>query len=403
MSAHARGLAGVPATQSSISSIDGEQGVLAYRGYSIDVLAAHSHYEETALLLLEGELPSSQALSAFDAGLRAQRVLKPEVIDLMRGLPLHGHPMHMLQCIVASLGMFYPDEISQPTSARAYADPDYVRTMSIKIIARMPLLVAYWERLRQPGMTQWRGGQAAGSDRRGEKLIEPRADLGFAANFLYMFTGQEPEPFMARLMDACLILHAEHTINASTFAAMVTGSTLANPYSVISAAIGALSGPLHGGANQRVLEMLDDIGSPAKAKGWLDKKLAAKEIIWGMGHREYKVKDPRAVVLHELIEKLIQHRGGKTTRYYDIARTLEEAAKENLAAKGVYPNVDFYSGILYHELGIPADQFTALFAVARTAGWLAHWNEQIADNRIFRPTQVYTGEPLREYVPLKDR
>lgn len=386
MSSHARGLAGVPATQSSISSIDGDKGILAYRGYPIDVLAAHSHYEETALLLLDGELPSAEALSTFDAGLRAQRALKPDVITLMRGLPQNGHPMHMLQCIVASLDMFYPDEISQPTSARAYADPDYVRTMSIKIIARMPLLVAYWERLR-----------------RGEKLIEPRADLGFAANFLYMLTGNEPEPFMAQLMDACLILHAEHTINASTFAAMVTGSTLAHPYSVISAAIGALSGPLHGGANQRVLGMLDEIGSPEKVKDWLDKKLGQKEIIWGMGHREYNVKDPRAVVLHGLIEKLAQQRGGKISRYYDIARTVEEVAKDRLAAKGVYPNVDFYSGILYAELGIPADQFTVLFAVARSAGWLAHWSEQIADNRIFRPTQVYTGEPLREYVALKDR
>ncbi len=386
MSSHARGLAGVPATQSSISSIDGDKGILAYRGYPIDVLAAHSHYEETALLLLDGELPSAEALSTFDTGLRAQRALKPDVITLMRGLPQNGHPMHMLQCIVASLDMFYPDEISQPTSARAYADPDYVRTMSIKIIARMPLLVAYWERLRH-----------------GEKLIEPRADLGFAANFLYMLTGNEPEPFMAQLMDACLILHAEHTINASTFAAMVTGSTLAHPYSVISAAIGALSGPLHGGANQRVLGMLDEIGSPEKVKDWLDKKLAAKEIIWGMGHREYNVKDPRAVVLHGLIEKLAQQRGGKVSRYYDIARTVEEVAKDRLAAKGVYPNVDFYSGILYAELGIPADQFTVLFAVARSAGWLAHWSEQIADNRIFRPTQIYTGEPLREYLSLKDR
>lgn len=386
MSTHPRGLAGVPATQSSVSSIDGERGVLAYRGYPIDVLAGHSHYEETALLLLDGELPGKQALSEFDAALRAQRGLKPDIVTLMRSLPRNGHPMHMLQCMVASLDMFYPDEVSQPTSARAYADPDYVRTMSIKIIARMPLLVAYWERLR-----------------RNQPLIEPRAELGFAANFLYMLTGKEPEPFMARLMDACLVLHAEHTINASTFAAMVTGSTLAHPYSVISAAIGALSGPLHGGANQRVLGMLDEIGSPAKVKDWLDKKLAAKEIIWGMGHREYKVKDPRAVVLHGLIEKLIQHRGGKASRYYDIAHALEEAARERLAAKGVYPNVDFYSGILYSELGIPADQFTALFAIARSAGWLAHWREQIADNRIFRPTQVYSGEALREYVPLKDR
>ena len=294
--------------------------------------------------------------------------------------------MRMLQCMVASLDMFYPDEMSQPTSARGYADPDYVRTMSIKIIARMPLLVAYWERLR-----------------RNLPLVESRADLGYAANFLYMLTGKEPEPFVAQLLDACLILHAEHTINASTFAAMVTGSTLANPYGVISSAIGALAGPLHGGANQRVLEMLEEIGTPAKVQGWLDDKLAAKEIIWGMGHREYKVKDPRAVVLHALVEKWVQHRGNGGSRYYDIARTLETAAKDRLAAKGVYPNVDFYSGIIYAEMGIPPDQFTALFAIARSAGWLAHWREQIADNRIFRPTQVYSGEALRDYVPLQNR
>ena len=386
MSTHPRGLAGVPATQSSISSIDGERGVLAYRGYPIDVLAHHSHYEETALLLLNGELPGQQALDEFDAALRAQRALKPEVITLMRHLPRSGHPMRMLQCMVASLDMFYPDEMSQPTSARGYADPDYVRTMSIKIIARMPLLVAYWERLR-----------------RNLPLVESRADLGYAANFLYMLTGKEPEPFVAQLLDACLILHAEHTINASTFAAMVTGSTLANPYGVISSAIGALAGPLHGGANQRVLEMLEEIGTPAKVQGWLDDKLAAKEIIWGMGHREYKVKDPRAVVLHALVEKWVQHRGNGGSRYYDIARTLETAAKDRLAAKGVYPNVDFYSGIIYAEMGIPPDQFTALFAIARSAGWLAHWREQIADNRIFRPTQVYSGEALRDYVPLQNR
>lgn len=386
MSAHARGLAGVPATQSGISSIDGEKGVLAYRGYPIDVLAAHSHYEETALLLLDGALPGAAQLSAFDAELRANRAVIPEVTALMRTLPRNGHPMHMLQSVVASLGMFYPGEISQPSSSRSYADPDYARRMAIKIIARTATLAAYWERLRQD-----------------KALLPPRADLGFAANLLYMLTGAEPEPFVARLMDACLILHAEHTINASTFTAMVTGSTLANPYSVISAAIGALSGPLHGGANQRVLLMLDEIGSPAGVQDWLDKKLSEKEIIWGMGHREYNVKDPRAVVLHDLIEKLVQHRGGKVSHYYAIAHTLEEAAKERLAAKGVYPNVDFYSGILYSELGIPTDQFTVLFAIARTAGWLAHWCEQIADNRIFRPTQVYTGEALREYIPLAKR
>jgi citrate synthase len=222
--------------------------------------------------------------------------------------------------------------------------------------------------------------------------------LSFAENFLFMFTGQEPDPMLARILDTCLILHAEHTINASTFAALVTGSTLASPYGVVAAAIGTLSGPLHGGANQKVVEMLEQIGRPENVKTWLGKKLEAKAKVWGFGHREYRVKDPRATILQGLVEKLAASRG--VSPLFETALALEEAAGERLGAKGVYANVDFYSGILYSEMGIPPDQFTALFAVARSAGWLAHWREQLADNRIFRPTQVYTGEPVRDYTPL---
>jgi citrate synthase len=218
-----------------------------------------------------------------------------------------------------------------------------------------------------------------------------------------MLNRKDPDPLLAKIMDVCLILHAEHTINASTFSALVTGSTLASPYSVISAAIGTLSGPLHGGANQRVLEMLQEIGSPDKAEAYVDEKLASKQVIWGMGHREYKTKDPRATILQALVTELMEARGGKVNPLMEIALEVERVAEDRLAHKGVYANVDFYSGILYNEMGIPADQFTTIFAISRSAGWLAHWREQLGDNRIFRPTQVYSGQPPRDYQPLDKR
>lgn len=379
------GLEGVPATKSNISFIDGERGVLAYRGYRIEELAQHSGFEEAALLLLDGRLPSARELAVFDEQLRSNRRIKYSVREIMRNLPTTGHPMEMLQTTVASLGMFYPGNDCLTGSA-VCEDLNYVHNMTVKIIARMPTLVAMWEHIRN-----------------GYDPVPPRTDLTYAENFLFMLTGKQPDPFVADILDKCLVLHAEHTINASTFAALVAGSTLASPYGVIAAAIGTLSGPLHGGANQRVVEMLTEIGSPKNVKAWLDKKLAAKEKIWGMGHREYKTKDPRAVILQKLMLKLVEHKGSKISPMFETALALEEAAKEQLAQKGVYANIDFYSGILYAEMGIPSDQFTSIFAVARAAGWLAHWREQLADNRIFRPTQVYVGEPLRDYVPIEKR
>ncbi len=385
MSEYLPGLEGVPATKSNISDIDGEKGILSYRGYPIGELAAHSTFEETALLLLDGQLPLAHELDVFDGQLRKNRRVKYNIRSLMKSLPATGHPMELLQTAVASLGMFYPGSECL-TGSEACEELDYVHNMTVKIIARMPVLVTMWEHIRN-----------------GYDPIEPRADLTYAENFLYMFTSEECDPFLAEILDKCLILHAEHTINASTFAALVAGSTLTSPYGVVAAAIGTLSGPLHGGANERVIEMLGEIGSPAKVKPWLDKKLAVKEKIWGMGHREYKVKDPRATILQKMVEKLVEHRGGKVSPLFEIALALEEAAEDRLGPKGVYPNVDFYSGLLYAEMGIPVDQFTSIFAVARSAGWLAHWREQLADNRIFRPTQVYSGEPPRVYISLKER
>jgi len=385
MSEYLPGLAGVPATKSNISDIDGEKGILHYRGYPIEQLAERSSFEETTLLLLDGQLPTRAKLADFDAQLRDNRRVKFHIEEMMKSLPSSGHPMEMLQTAIASLSMFYPGNECL-TGRDVCEDLNYIHNMTVKIIARMGTVVAMWEHLRN-----------------GYTPPPPRTDLTHAENFLYMFTGREPDPMLARIMDVCLILHAEHTINASTFSTLVTGSTLASPYSVIAAAIGTLSGPLHGGANQRVLEMLQEIGSPEKAAAYVDAKLARKEVIWGMGHREYKTKDPRAIILQGLVTQLMEARGAKVNPLMETAIAVEKAAEARLAHKGVYANVDFYSGILYTEMGIPADQFTAIFAMARSAGWLAHWREQLGDNRIFRPTQVYTGSPLRDYVSIENR
>jgi citrate synthase len=380
------GLEGVPATRSKISWLDGKRGILTYRGYRIVDLAERSTFEETAYLLLDGELPTAEQLAMFDTQLREHRRVKYNVRDIMKALPVTGHPMEMLQTAVSSLGMFYPNDV--PVQIRSPGDESdrYVHGQSIRILARMATLVAMWQQMRL-----------------GNDPVRPRTDLSYAANFLYMFfNGMEPDPVMARIMDACFVLHAEHTINASTFAAMVTGSTLAMPSYVIAAAIGTLAGPLHGGANEHVVRMLEEIGRPEHARDWLDRKLAAREVIWGMGHREYKVKDPRAIQLQKMMLELAESRG-TVSPIFETALALEEACEERLAPKGVYPNIDYYSGILYREMGFPTDQFTSLFAIARTAGWLAHWREQVSENRIFRPTQIYAGAEMREFWPLAER
>jgi citrate synthase len=386
MQEYQAGLEGVPATKSNISYLDGKQGILTYRGYPIVDLAENSTFEETAYLLLDGELPTAEQLAVFDTQLREHRRVKYNIRDIMKSLPITGHAMEMLQTAVASLGMFYPNNV--PVQVRSPGDESdqYVYGHSIRILARMATLVAMWQQMRI-----------------GNDPVPPRKDLSYAANFLYMFHGGvKPAPLLARIMDVCFILHAEHTINASTFAAMVTGSTLAMPSYVIAAAIGALAGPLHGGANERVIQMLEEIGRPENVQSWLETKLAAKEVIWGMGHREYKVKDPRATLLQKLMNELAESQGN-ISPLFETALALEEACEGSLAPKGIYPNVDYYSGILYREIGIPPDQFTSVFAIARTAGWLAHWREQVTANRIFRPTQVYTGYGIRDYTPIGDR
>jgi len=369
------GLAGVPATKSAISSLDGQQGILRYRGYAIQELAEKSNFTETAWLVIEGNLPTKAEFEKFDYDLRHRRRVSFRIRDILMSLPATGHPMEALQAGVAALGMFYPKNIR---------DPQLNYESGVRLIAKLATIVAANHRIRN-----------------GDDPVMPRDDLDHAANFLYMLTGKEPDPLVAKIFDVCLILHAEHTINASTFSAMVTASTLADPYTVISSAIGTLSGPLHGGANERVLEMLKEIGCVESVRPYIEEKIRKKEVIMGMGHREYKTMDPRATILKGLCKQLFGEFG--STPLYDIAEEVEKVMAEAVGAKGIWPNVDFYSGILYDKMGIPTDLFTPVFAVARVAGWVAHWREQIADNRILRPTQIYVGEPDRRYVSIEQR
>ncbi len=377
------GLAGVPATESEISFIDGKKGILTYRGYDIMELAEHSSFEETTLLLLFGNLPTQEELDCFDKALKESRRIKFNIRNIMENLPATTHPMHMLQVVVASLASFYP---STEYMKDGIENQEYINDVTVRIISHMGTLVAMWEHMRN-----------------GYEPVEPRTDLSYAENFLYMVTGKDPDADWARLLDACLILHAEHTINASTFTTMVTGSTLANPCSVISSAIASLSGPLHGGANQKVIEMLEEIGSPENARPYIEDRLKNKKVIWGMGHREYKTKDPRATILQKLSDNLLKKKRGSLSLAFQTAVEVEKVCEELLAHKGVYPNVDFYSGILYKEMGFDAGLFTPIFAVARSAGWMAHWREQLQDNKIFRPTQIYKGIGNACYIPIEKR
>lgn len=370
------GLAGVPAAKSSISDVDGQKGVLEYRGIRVEELCARSSFLETTYLLLFGRLPDNKEWNRWVTDITRHRRIKYRLVDLMKCLPDHGHPMDALQAAVAASGMFYP--------GRNVKDLDNNYWSAVRLIAKMPTLVAAWARLRH-----------------GDDYIPPRDDLGFAENFLYMLTESTPHPLWGEMIDDCLILHAEHTMNASTFTGMVTASTLADPYTVVASSIGALKGPLHGGANEEVVEMLKEIGTVGRARHYVEEKIAAKEKLMGFGHRVYKVKDPRATILQELCGRLFKECG--TSPLYDIALEVEQAAGELLAGKGIYPNVDFYSGIIYDKMGIGVDLFTPVFAMARVSGWLAHWLEQLGENKLFRPDQIYAGEHNRPYVPIDRR
>jgi citrate synthase len=370
------GLADVPVAESAISFIDGKRARLEYRGIAVETLARESSFEETAYVLLKGNLPTQRDLANFDNQLRHHRRLKYKLKDLIKCLPETGHPMDALQAAVAAMGMFYP--------ARDVTNQESNWISAVRLIAKLPTVVAAFHRLRA-----------------GDEALDPRDDLDHAANFYYMLFERVPSPAVRKIIDACLILHAEHTMNASTFSARVTGSTLANPYTVISSAIGTLTGPLHGGANEEVLDMLDEVGSVENVRPWAEYAVANKKKIMGFGHRVYKVKDPRATVLQELAEHVFAE-SSRPLRY-EMAVEMERVMAGLLGSKGIYPNVDFYSGIVYQSLGIPRDLFTPIFAIARVAGWLAHWLEQLKNNRIFRPEQIFVGKHDVQYAPLEKR
>ncbi len=370
------GLAGVPAAKSGISFINGDEGILEFRGIRAEELAEKSSFEEVSYLLLFGNLPTKGQLERFSDDLVHHRRIKFRIVDLLKTLPESVHPMEALQSAAAALGAFYPNRNAENAPERYWS--------VVRLIAKFPTIVAAIERIRH-----------------GDDPVRPRDDLGHVANFLYMLRDEEPDPEDVKLLEAALILHTDHTMNASTFTSRVVASTLADPYSVVSAAVGALMGPLHGGANERVLRLLDEMGTPSAVESDIMRRLDAGEKIMGFGHRVYKTKDPRAIVLQKMAEERYAKRG--MNPHYPIALELERILTTRLGDRGIYPNVDFYSGCVYESLGIAMDLFTPLFAIARVAGWLAHWLEQMEDNRIFRPTQVYTGTHDRHWVPIEQR
>ena len=373
------GLADVPVAESAVSFIDGKRARLEYRGIAVETLARESCFEETAWLLLKGDLPTQQQLADFDDQLRHHRRIKYKLKDLIKCLPgdraPDGRPAGRAWPPWACSTRPATSPTPRATGSRSSASSPSCRPSSPRSTACATAT----------------------------KPIEPRDDLDHAANFYYMLFEQEPSPAVRKVLDACLILHAEHTMNASTFSGRVTGSTLANPYTVISSAIGTLTGPLHGGANEEVLDMLDEIGTIENVKAWLEDAVANKKKIMGFGHRVYKVKDPRATVLQELAE----HVFAETEPAADVRhgrRAGEAIAAGILGPEGHLSRTSISTrGIVYQALGIPRDLFTPIFAIARVAGWLAHWLEQLKNNRIFRPEQIYVGKHDVPYVPLEKR
>src|SRR5919202_2566450 len=367
------GLEGVVAAESSIGDVDGTNGVLIYQGLNIHDLAEHSTFEETVYLLCHGRLPRRDELDALRRKLSACQKVPGEVLALMRRFPRGADPMDSLRTAVSALAFYDPQ-------SRDLSREGALRTAA-RLTAQFPVLVAAIARLRE-----------------GLEPVEPRPDLNLATNFLYMLKGEGPEEREARIFDQCLILHADHELNASTFTSRVIAGTLADMYGAVTGAIAALSWPLHGGANTNVMKMLLEIGEPARADEWLKDALASKKKIMGFGHRVYKTEDPRSVWLRKFSRELAESKG--ETRWIEILERLRELMFKE---KGLYPNVDYYSGSAYYLMGVPLDLFTPIFAVSRISGWTGHILEQYANNRLIRPRAEYVGPRGVPYVPIDER
>ncbi len=375
---YSKGLDGVIADESEICRVDGTNGRLYYLGYSVEDLARYATFEETTYLLLYGELPTRNQLDAFIVKMRMNRDLPAPVMEMVRSFPRESHPMELLQSVVSYLSGYVEHRIHHSAHCNCRD--------TLHQVSQLSTVVAALHRFRS-----------------GKDPVAPKRSLSHGANFLYMLRGEEPDEEEGEIMDACLTIHAEHSFNASTFTARVVASTMSTCYCSISAAIGALYGSLHGGANEKVMEMVDSIGSKEMAADWVAKALDKKQKIMGMGHRVYKAKDPRAILVEEYLVRLSERTGDST--YYDILKEVERVFRERMEEKGkpIYPNVDFFSGAVYRLLGIPTVLFTPVFAISRASGWLSHVLEQRKDNRIYRPIAKYVGHEKREWCPVEDR
>lgn len=376
MATYSKGLEGVIAAETRMSFIDGEKGVLEYVGIPIGELASHSTFEETVFLLWNTRLPRQDELTSFNKSLRSHYPLNKHLAKLVLEMPKEAEPMHVLRTLVSALGLFD----SKPNAI----DQISVRDKALNILGQVPAMLAYFHHHRT-----------------GTPLVPPDETMTFAENFLYMLNGKKPTATMAKALDVCLILHTDHGLNNSTFSARSVISTESDIYSAMTAAVGSLRGPLHGGANEGVMRMLNQIPTVQAAEAFIQDKLAKKEKIPGFGHRVYKSYDPRAKHLKVLAKQLAMDTGN--IDLYEKSAKIEDVMNREKAAKGIYPNVDFYSATTYHCIGLPLDLFTPMFVLSRVGGWAGHIIEQLADNRLFRPDVDYKGPHAVPYTPASDR
>jgi len=372
------GLAGQVVADSSISFVDGAAGILEYRGYDIRELAAHSHFEEVAFLLWNGHLPTAQELAEMKAQARACRFMPPEIISALRNLPKDAEPMAVMRSAVSLLAHYDPESEDNTPLAHQHK--------ACRLLGQISGVLAAFERIRK-----------------GEEPVKPRMDLDHAANFLWMLTGEDPDPLAARALDQYLLLLAEHEFNASTFTARVTASTGSDLHSAITSALGTLKGPLHGAAVQEAMAQFLEIGSAENVESWFELARAEGHRVMGMGHRVYKVRDPRAAPLMANVESMAQSTGER--EWFDIARKLETVAMQDpyFQERNLSANVDFYSAPLLYSLGIPVNTFTPMFAMSRIVGWTAHVYEQQANNRLIRPLANYVGAHQLPWAPIEQR
>jgi citrate synthase len=367
------GLRGVVAAQSSIGDVNGEEGKLIYQGYDIHDLATNSNFEEVVFLLWNSRMPNQAELDELNAKIRANYSIPSELVAAMKTFPKDADPMDVLRTAVSMLDFY--DEGAHDTTREG------AMTSCIKLTAQMPTIVAAWENIRS-----------------GKDIVEPKSDVNIATNFLYMMSGKMPSAEESRMMDICLILHADHELNASTFTTRVIAGTLADVYGAVTGGIAALSGPLHGGANTNVMKMLLKIGSIENVEPWLDNALENKQKVMGIGHAVYKVEDPRATWLRRFSKELGEKRG--ETKWFEMSEKLEKLMFEK---KGMYPNVDFYSASTYYMMNIPLDQYTPIFAISRISGWTGHILEQYSNNKLIRPRAEYIGARDLKYTPISAR